>query len=78
MKRAAMTRAVMTRKMISMLVFAVVLNITRVSGNIIFNHVSLSCDPNLESYTGCLRGQTCLDDGSYVLIREKMPELFVG
>ena len=45
-----------------------------VDANIIFTHVPLSCDPHLPSYTGCLRGQSCLDDGSYVSHRGSLYE----
>ncbi len=40
------------------------------SANIIFNHVPLTCDPfafgPVEGKTGCLRGQICDDNGTYV------------
>ncbi|KAI9841280.1 MAG: hypothetical protein M1837_000816 [Sclerophora amabilis] len=34
------------------------------SANIVFNHVELSCDASSPNYTGCLRGQRCLSNGS--------------
>jgi hypothetical protein len=39
--------------------------LTPTFANIIFNHVRLTCDNSTEhspGYTGCLRGQTCIDE----------------
>jgi hypothetical protein len=47
----------------SLLVAALLLGTS--SANIIFTHVPLSCDSELPGYTGCLRGQTCTESGSY-------------